>query len=70
VTGQVYRGEAVRGQVEVREWADLGEEEWAAPEQVQVLEENACVRNAERPLLMKQERRATSKNAPNAVHRW
>ena len=49
----------VQEQAEVQEWVDLGEEEWAAPEQGQVLWENACVQNAERLLLMKQERRAT-----------
>jgi hypothetical protein len=38
---------------------ELAEGEWMAPEQVQALEENACVQNAKRLLLMKQERRAT-----------
>jgi len=44
---------------EVQEWVDLVGEEWAAPEPVQVRLENVCVQNAERLLLMKQERRAT-----------
>jgi len=38
---------------------DRGEEEWVEPERVQDPEENACARNAERLLLMKEERRAT-----------
>ena len=38
---------------------DRGEEEWVEQERVQDPEENACARNAERLLLMKEERRAT-----------
>ena len=38
---------------------ELAEGEWMAPEQVQVRQENVCVQNAERLLLMKQERHAT-----------
>ena len=49
----------VQEQAEVQEWADLAGEEWVAPEQVRALRENACVQNAERLLLMKQERLAT-----------
>jgi hypothetical protein len=49
----------VKEQVEVLEWVDLVEEEWVVPEQVQVLAENACVRNAEQLLITKQERHAT-----------
>ena len=44
---------------EVLEWVDHEEEEWEAPEQVQALEENAGVQNAERLLLMKPEHPVT-----------
>jgi hypothetical protein len=56
---QVHRGEVVRGRAEVPERVGQDGEEWMAPEQEQVLAENACVQNAKRLLLMKQERRAT-----------
>ncbi|OGP89104.1 MAG: hypothetical protein A2156_11635 [Deltaproteobacteria bacterium RBG_16_48_10] len=57
---ELARREAlVQEQAEVQEWVDLVGEEWAAPEPVQVRQENVCVQNAERLLLMKQERRAT-----------
>ena len=54
-----HPGEVVQEQAEVQEWVGLVGEEWAAPEPVQVRLENVCVQNAERLLLMKQERRAT-----------
>ena len=54
-----HPGEVVQEQAEVREWVDLAWEEWMVPEQVQDQEEIACVQNAERLSLMKQERRAT-----------
>ena len=57
--GQAPPGGAVLEQGEAQEWVDLVGEEWAAPEPVQVRLENVCVQNAERLLLMKQERRAT-----------
>ena len=41
--------------VEALEWVDLAREEWADPEQVWALEENACVQNADRLLRMKSE---------------
>lgn len=56
---QVLPGVAVLVGEEALVWEDRGEEEWAAPEPVQVRLENVCVQNAERLLLMKQERRAT-----------
>jgi hypothetical protein len=56
---RVHRGVAALEAAEVLEWEDLVREEWVAPEPVQVRLENACVRNAKRLLLMKQERRAT-----------
>ena len=57
---ELARREAlVQEQAEVQEWVDLVGEEWAAPEPVQVRLENVCVQNAERLLLMKEERRAT-----------
>ena len=59
MTEQAHPGEVARGRVEVQEWVDLGEEEWAVPEQVQVRLENACVQNAERLLLMKSEHPVT-----------
>jgi len=59
VTELGHPGVVVREQAEVLEWVDREGEGWMAPEQVQALEENVCVQNAERLLLMKQERRAT-----------
>jgi len=70
VTEQVHRGEVARGQAEVREWVNLGKEEWVAPEQVQVLEENACVPNVGRLLLMRLECLVHLRTARNAVQRW
>jgi hypothetical protein len=52
-------GEVVRVPGEVPEWGELVKGEWAAPESVQVREESVYVRNAEGPLLMKPEYRAT-----------
>jgi hypothetical protein len=49
----------VQEQAEVLEWVELGEEEWVAPEPVQVRMENALVLNAERLFLMKSERSVT-----------
>jgi hypothetical protein len=65
VTERVHRGEVARGQVEAREWVDLGEEEWAAPEQVQVLEENVSARSAERRFPMRPEFPVLIKSVPN-----
>jgi hypothetical protein len=48
VTERVHPGEVVQEQAEVPEWVDLVGEEWVAREQVQALEENASVQNAER----------------------
>jgi hypothetical protein len=59
VTEKVHPGVVVREQAEVQEWVELGEEEWAAPERVQVRMENALVLNAERLLHMKSEHLAT-----------
>ena len=70
MTEQVHREEVVRGRVEVQEWVDLVGEEWAAPEPVQVRQENVCVQNAERLLLMKSERPVTRKIARNAGQKW
>jgi hypothetical protein len=50
---RVHPGEVVQEQVEVLVWVGLVWEEWAAQEQVQALEENVSVQNAERLLLMK-----------------
>ena len=70
VTEQAHPGGVVQEQAEVQEWVDLVGEEWAAPEQVQVRQENACVQNAERLLLMKSEFPVTIRIAPNVVQRW
>jgi hypothetical protein len=59
VTEEAPLGVAALVLEEVQEWVGLGKEEWVAPEQVQDREENVCVQNVERLLLMKQERRAT-----------
>jgi hypothetical protein len=59
VTELAHPGGVVQEQAEVQEWVDLVREGWVVPEPVQDPEENACARNAERLLLMKQERRAT-----------
>jgi hypothetical protein len=42
-----------------QEWVSLGEEDRVVPDQVQALEENACVQNAERLFLMMRGHRAT-----------
>jgi hypothetical protein len=68
---ELARPEAlVQEQAEVQEWVDPEGEGWMVPEQVQALEENVCVQNAERLLLMKSEHPVTLRNVPNAVHRW
>ena len=59
MTELVHPGGVVQEQGEAQEWVDLVREEWVAPEQVQALEENACVQNAERLLLMKSEHPVT-----------
>ena len=59
MTELVHPGGVVQEQEGVAEWVDREGEGWMAPEQVQALEENVCVQNAKRLLLMKQERRAT-----------
>jgi hypothetical protein len=59
VTGKVHLGELVPVRAEALEWEDHDREGGVAPEREQVLAENACVQNAKRLLLMKQERRAT-----------
>ena len=56
---QVLPGVALLVGEEALVWEDRGEEEWVEPERVQDPEENVCARNAERLLLMKEERRAT-----------
>ena len=56
---RVHLGVVALEAAEVLEWVAHEAEEWEAPGQVQALEENACVQNAERLLLMKQERPAT-----------
>jgi len=56
---RVHLGVAALEAAEVLERADPEWEEWAAPEPVQVLQENVCVQNAERLLLMKLEHPAT-----------
>jgi hypothetical protein len=53
----LYQVAAPEG-AEALEWVDLAREEWVVPGQVWALEENACVQNAERLLLMKLEHRA------------
>jgi hypothetical protein len=70
VTERVHPGAAVVRPEEVQERVVQEGEEWVAQEQAQALEENACVQNAERPLLMKSEHPVTLRNAPNAVRRW
>jgi hypothetical protein len=49
---QVHLRGVVKEQEEVLGWVEIGEEGWVAPEQVQGLVENACVRNAGRLSLM------------------
>ncbi len=70
MTEKVHPEVVAQGQAEVLEWADLGEEEWAAPGQVQVLEENACVQNAELSHLMRSEFPAPIRPVQNVVQRW
>ena len=60
----------VQEQAEVPEWVDLVREEWVAPEQVQALEENACVQNVGRLSLMRLECLVHIRTARNAVRRW
>jgi hypothetical protein len=70
VTELVHPGRVVQALAEVLEEVDLGEEEWAAPGQVQVLEENACVQNAELSHLMRSEFPAPIRPVQNVVQRW
>ena len=56
---RVHLGVAALEAAEVLEWVGHEEEEWEAPGQVQALEENACVQNAERLSLMKPEHPVT-----------
>jgi hypothetical protein len=57
---ELARPEAlVQEQGGVAEWVDREGEGWMAPEQVQALEENVCVQNAKRLLLMKSEHPVT-----------
>jgi hypothetical protein len=56
---RVHLGVAALEAVEVLEWVAHEEEKWEAPGQVQALEGNACVQNAERLLLMKSEHPVT-----------
>ena len=65
----VHPVEVVQEQAEVPEWVVHEEEREVVRERVQVREENACAQSAERPLLIKQVRRATLSNAQNVVHR-
>jgi hypothetical protein len=62
--------ELVQEQAEVREWVYLVGEEWVAQEQEQVRQENVCVQNAERLLLMKWESPVTKRIAPSVEQRW
>ena len=59
MTEQAHPGEAVLEQAEAQEWVDFVGEEWVVPEPVQVRQENVCVQNAERLLLMKSEHPVT-----------
>jgi hypothetical protein len=59
VTEQAHPGVAVQERAEVQESVGPVWEGWVAPDPAQVPAENACVRNAERLLLMKQEHHAT-----------
>jgi hypothetical protein len=70
VTELVHPGGVVQEQAEVQEWVELGEEEWAAPEPVQVRMENALVLNAERVSLMKWGCPVIIGNAQNAGQKW
>jgi hypothetical protein len=54
----------------VPEWVDLVREEWVAPEQVQALEENVCVQNAEQLFLMRLECLVHIRIARNALRIW
>jgi hypothetical protein len=58
----------VRG--EVPEWGELVEEEWVAQGRAQGQRENASVRNAAQPYLMRLEFPVTIGSAPNAVKKW
>ena len=66
---KVHLEGVVKRQEEAQEWVELAEEEWAAPEQVQVLGENASVLSAERRLPMKSEFPALTRIAPSAEQR-
>ena len=67
---QVLLEVVVQEQAEVQEWVDLVGEGWAAPEPVQVRQENVCVQNAERLLFMKWESPVTKRIAPSVEQRW
>jgi hypothetical protein len=69
VTEQDHPGGAVQEQGEVLEWVELDEEEWAAPERVQVQMENVLVLNVEQLSLMKWVSPATIGNVPNVERR-
>lgn len=70
MTEKAHPGGAALEQGEVPEWGELGEEQWAAQEQVQVRKENALVLNAERLSLMKWACPVIIGNAQNAEKRW
>jgi hypothetical protein len=59
VTEQAHPGGAVLEQGGAQEWVDLVGEEWVVPEPGQARQENVCVQNAERLLLMKLEHPVT-----------
>ena len=67
--GQVLLEVVVQEQAEGREWVDLVGEEWVAQEQEQVRQENVCVQNAERLLLMKWESPVPTRIAQNAAQK-
>jgi hypothetical protein len=70
VTEQARREALVQEQAEVQEWGDLVGEEWAAPEPVQVRQENVCVQNAELSHLMRLEFPVTKRIVLNVGQRW
>ena len=70
MTELVHPGGVVQEQAQVLEWVDLAGEGWAAPEPVQVRQENVCVQNAERLLLMKWESPVPTRIAPSVEQRW
>jgi len=62
-------GGVVQEQEEVQEWVDLVEEGWAAPEPVQVRQENVCVQNVELLYLMKPESLVPTRSVQNAAQK-